>query len=211
MEPFPGQAASESSMARRGPKWWRDTFEFINRATGGNEYESGAVDINPDKLWHIGSYWTGGAGKFIERSYRTGAAASGYDPFDLVPENYELQPGDVPIVRIFLGGHNEYQDMAEYYEFRDDIRAKTEAVMNLQGKFEEEGYENVKILNNIGNNVDKKLSQIRKFIKHAEENLKDDRAKQARIINELEEEQRLLILDYNKNYLKYVKGRTDLD
>ena len=211
MEPFPGQAASQSSMARRGPQWWRDTFAFINKATGGNEYESGPFDINPDKLWHIASYWTGGAGKFIERSYRTGAAASGYDPFDLVPENYELQPGDVPIVRIFLGGHNEYQDMAEYYEFRDDIKAKTKAAKNIEGKSEEEGYENVKILNDIGNTVDTKLRQIRKDIKWAEKNLKDDRAKQAERINELEEEQRLLILDYNKNYLKYVKGKTNLD
>ena len=141
---IPGQAASQSSMARRGPQWWRDTFAFINKATGGNEYESGPFDINPDKLWHIGSYWTGGAGKFIERSYKTGAAASGYDPFDLVPENYELQPGDVPIVRIFLGGHNEYQDMAKYYEFRDDIKAKTKAAKNIEGKSEEEGYENVR-------------------------------------------------------------------
>ena len=71
------------------------------------------------------------------------------------------------------------------------------------------GYESVNVLKDIGFKVDKKLRQVRKDLEYAKKNMEEP--KRTRVINDLEESRRMLLLNYNKQYLKYVKGRTDLD
>ena len=202
-EPFPGEEVADALLSKRGPEWWKDTFKFINEATGGNEFESGALDVNPDKLWHIGAYWTGGTGKFIDRTANIGRAAMGYD------DDRDWNPNDFPLVRVFLGSHSEFQDMADYYKFRSDVNAKAKAVKEGVVGQDTKGYESVNVLKDIGFKVDKQLRQVRKDLEYAKKNMEEPR--RTREINDLEESRRMLLLNYNKQYLKYVKGRTDLD
>ena len=201
-EPFPGEEVADALLSKRGPEWWKDTFKFINEATGVMSL-SGALDVNPDKLWHIGAYWTGGTGKFIDRTANIGRAAMGYD------DDRDWNPNDFPLVRVFLGSHSEFQDMADYYKFRSDVNAKAKAVKEGVVGQDTKGYESVNVLKDIGFKVDKQLRQVRKDLEYAKKNMEEPR--RTREINDLEESRRMLLLNYNKQYLKYVKGRTDLD
>jgi hypothetical protein len=45
---------------------------WVNKVTGGSEKVSGKVDVSPETLEHLLDTFTGGTGRFIERSYRTG-------------------------------------------------------------------------------------------------------------------------------------------
>ena len=48
------------------------TTTWVNKVTGGSEKVSGKVDVSPETLEHLLDTFTGGTGRFIERSYRTG-------------------------------------------------------------------------------------------------------------------------------------------
>ena len=83
---------------------------WLNNVTGGNEIESGWVDISPATLDHLYEAFTGQTGKFIERSYRTGK--------QLFKDGKVEKWKDVPILRQIIGEPYPY---TTYYKMRDLI------------------------------------------------------------------------------------------
>ena len=72
--PF-GTEVPESSLAFRSPDWVQEMTQELSIMTGGTEYISGDVEINPDPYYYVlQSYW-GGAGDFVEDVATTGMAA----------------------------------------------------------------------------------------------------------------------------------------
>jgi hypothetical protein len=95
------------------------TAEWINRLTGGNKFEPGAVSPYPDDLQHLWDFALGGLGRFVSNSRKAIA--------DTV-DGIEVPPDRLPFVRNIVGpdatdpsGHQE-----EYYKRRTEEQARTQ-------------------------------------------------------------------------------------
>jgi len=85
----------------------------MNRLTGGNKIEPGAISVSPESIEHVWDFFTGGPGKQASRMGKLlGAIHEGEAP--------SLK--DVPILRRVMRGPNEYHDSQAYREDRDDVK-----------------------------------------------------------------------------------------
>ena len=203
---FPGQNLPASSLASRSPEWMKDAASFLNEATGGNEFEAGYLDGNPDKLWHVFEYYGGGAYRFGKNTFNTLE-----EPIKHIQglsdsearESAGKALSTAPVARIFYGTTNDRQDVADYYEFRGKVRSAAQAQKELG--LQEEKYINSVQLNEIGKATDRQLRRIRRDIKASEKI--EDPVKKSRDINQLYNERMQIIKSFNKQYLQYYEGR----
>jgi len=72
--------------------WSKSLTKYLNDSTGGNTFRGGWIDISPEQIDHLFSAYTGGVGRLITRSIRTGEDLSAGRPLDL---------DQVPFVRNF--------------------------------------------------------------------------------------------------------------
>jgi hypothetical protein len=88
---------------KRTAEWAKRLAEFGNYATGGNQFESGAIEsipgigkyvASPDAIDYVFDYFTGGVGKFTNNVLNTGLAAAGKREFTMTT---------TPFVRRFYG------------------------------------------------------------------------------------------------------------
>ncbi len=101
----------------------RELAQYVNEATGGNEYYSGYLDYSPEDIEHFAEYFAGGAGRFINRVAKLGWAAAMGDQVEL---------HDVPFVRkVFTGGRDVTQRV-RYYETRNSVKAAHDAVRRMR-------------------------------------------------------------------------------
>ena len=80
---------------------------WLNKVSGGSEKVSGAIDISPETVEHLLTAFTGGAGKFIERSHRTGKQL-------LAGETPPLK--EIPFVRTVVSEPSKYTALYKMYD-----------------------------------------------------------------------------------------------
>jgi len=73
------------------PEAYISTADWLNKATGGDEFEAGALDMSPDTMEYLVGYYFSGTGRMLNRLYKV--ASSGGD----------VNPNDVPVLRSFVG------------------------------------------------------------------------------------------------------------
>jgi hypothetical protein len=88
---------------------FKSAAETINKFTGGNDKEPGAVDVYPDSLEYLWGWLTGGVGRFVSQTAQTAQSA--------VDLNFE--PKKTPFVRSFYGSVDDASKKAEYYNERE--------------------------------------------------------------------------------------------
>ncbi|MEH6578593.1 MAG: LPD38 domain-containing protein [Amphritea sp.] len=123
--PF-GTPKPDSSLSRRStPEGYKAIAEFLNEVSGGSQWRSGAIDINPDVMRYFVDYFSGGAGAFVASK---------------VPKNaYNLYNGvELPAHRtVFLSRINgkvlPYDDQSKFYDRRDEIGQIQEEFKALRG------------------------------------------------------------------------------
>ncbi|MBW3099196.1 LPD38 domain-containing protein [Pseudohoeflea coraliihabitans] len=115
-EIYPAANPFDQSPAPDSQRAWRSTHpiakdgaEWLNWITGGNEIESGAIDIHPDTLEHMWGYFTGGIGRFFAQGVETGQRTL----------EGEFEPKKTPYVRTFYGQMDERSQKNEYYRQRE--------------------------------------------------------------------------------------------
>ena len=126
-EDFPGSAPTPDSSKGMlsTPQFMKDAAIFLNEFTGGNEQQSGGIDISPDVANHLLNSFTGGAGVFATRSAEYARKLrSG--------EKIELR--EIPFVRKIQGEADLRESQSNYYDRRDDIRQIVNRVDNLKGR-----------------------------------------------------------------------------
>ncbi|MBT8152913.1 hypothetical protein KMP13_03220 [Epibacterium ulvae] len=95
--------------------------EGLNRATGGNRAQSGAIDISPEYIDHIMAFATGGAGRFAGRvSDTTSKLLSG--EFDITESHR------IPVARSVHTGTGVWIDRDRYYRFRTEVLEAVEGI-----------------------------------------------------------------------------------
>ena len=203
-ENFPmGTPKPDASLGRRTtPQVFKDMASFINEVTGGNEYESGAVDFSPESMYYIYKFAIGGTGKFLTNAAETAGTA-----IDIAKgENKELEARKVPFVRKVYGEPNKYVDQANFFDRFDELRQKHDAVQARAAS--EKDMNNRSRINNVLNTykeVTKKLKEIRKQKKKVESTVFDPITRTEKL-NQLDEKYYRLIKKANRAYNEKIKN-----
>ena len=192
--PF-GTPVPEYQLAYKSPKFLKDMAQWMNESTGGSEYTPGAIDFNPDRLYHYWNFYIGGAGRFVSR---TGTLI--YNSAQMIKEGewVKMTLSDLPLVRNVYGEIGEHYD---YDKFRDNLITTKQLLDEYEDpktRGEKSRYGNIYLLSNEAKRTEKMLKTNREKIRLAEqmENYVD---RQNRIF-ELYEEQRLIMMRFNKLY-----------
>ncbi len=173
-EPFPGSVPKSNSQ-----QYWtstsplfKNTAEFLNEATGGSEYVSGAIDFNPAALEYIYDYFTGGLGAFVRRTYDT---AANKIPEALNGDLAAIEANDFPFFRKLYGNVSERVSFEDYFNKVNHVLARGEElksaiksgdpqeVKSVRARFADELkiYPAVKSLANRRNQLASQLRKIR--------------------------------------------------
>lgn len=125
-ENFPGGTPKpESTLGRRStPEAYKAFANWLNTATGGSQYRSGAVDINPDKMKYWIDYVSGGMGRFTGKTID--AAAKTYNGIDIPPQQ-------IPFLGKISGKVMPYADQQKMYDHIDELRQYNAELKALSG------------------------------------------------------------------------------
>lgn len=173
-EPFPGsvpKANSQQYWTSTSP-FFKNTADFLNQATGGSEYVSGAIDLNPAVLEYIYDYFTGGLGAFVRRTYDT---ATNKLPAALNGDLEALEVNDIPLFRKLYGNVSERISFEDYFNKVNHVLARGEElksaiksgdparVKDVRARFADELkiYPAIRALANRRNQLASQLRQVR--------------------------------------------------
>lgn len=123
---FPGGTPKpESSLGRRSsPEAYKAFANWLNTSTGGSQYRSGAVDINPDIMKYWIDYMSGGMGRFAGKTID--AAAKTYNGIDIPPQQ-------IPFLGKISGKVMPYADQQSMYDHIDELRQYNAELKSLSG------------------------------------------------------------------------------
>ena len=105
--PFATAPKPDSQLGRGKRTFFEGTAKALNKASGGDKYTSGFVDVNPDLMAFWADFMFGGTGKFIRRTSELPAKLF---------EGKEVDPREVPFLRVFAAQTDDYNARNKYYE-----------------------------------------------------------------------------------------------
>lgn len=125
-ENFPGGTPKpESTLGRRStPEAYKAFADWLNRVSGGSQYRSGGLDINPDKMKYWIDYVSGGMGRFTGKTID--AAAKTYNGIDIPPQQ-------IPFLGKISGKVMPYADQQAMYDHIDELRQYNAELKSLSG------------------------------------------------------------------------------
>jgi uncharacterized protein YoaH (UPF0181 family) len=165
----------------------------INTATGGNEARPGTIDLSPEWIDYMTSYFLGGAGDVFRRSA---------DVISRVYNGEEIPIKDVPLVRRFAGEKSEYFDTQKFIENLKEAQTNLEEYKRY-GKAQDEGMLGFA---KMGQSLQIKFGKMHQAAKKAEEQMPPAEAKAFK--KELEQMESEGKLSYNKDVMDYVRSKT---
>ncbi|ECD9469702.1 hypothetical protein CM24_002911 [Salmonella enterica subsp. enterica] len=120
-----GTPKPDSTLGRRStPEVYKSFANWLNTATGGSQYRSGAVDINPDSMKYWIDYISGGTGRFIGQT--VDAAAKTYNGIDIPAQQ-------VPFLGKLSGQVMPYADQQKMYDHIDELSQYNAELKSLSG------------------------------------------------------------------------------
>lgn len=186
----------DSSRAKRSTsQLYRDIAEWMNDATGGSLYRSGAVDVSPDGMQYLQEYLLGGLGRFVNRSSDLAAKINS-------PENEDVTPSDIPIVRYFFGEPSDYADKLDYYNYIDSATQVFKEASETTGPARQEfvaEFGKVVALEPLYKETQKQLRKLRQQKKQVEKT-QSDPVKAYDQVQRIEAEMQRLFDQFNKRY-----------
>lgn len=148
----------------------------INELTGGNEVRAGRLDVSPETIGQVFDFFTGSAGKFVERlaTLPRGilkASQGEMDWADVV--------GDIPMTRKVYGAVPSYVDTIRYQDLRKEILTVADELKLAQTT------KDTKRLSEIRSSASSELKMV-EMVKHTEQSLKELRTERTRLKSVLE-------------------------
>lgn len=120
-----GTPKPDSTLGRRStPEVYKSFANWLNTTTGGSQYRSGAVDINPDSMKYWIDYISGGTGRFIGQT--VDAAAKTYNGIDIPSQQ-------IPFLGKISGQVMPYADQQTMYDRIDELRQYNAELKSLHG------------------------------------------------------------------------------
>ncbi len=100
------------------PDMWKDLAAFMNEVTGGDQYEPGFIDQEPEVFRHVYSAFSGDIGRTVGRLSRLAEAVTDEEAMEIMGTSRE----DVPWLRTFVGTVTERDRDTVYRELRADTQ-----------------------------------------------------------------------------------------
>jgi hypothetical protein len=196
--PF-GTPKPESQLGRRmTPQAYKNISTFLNEATGGSEYTSGSIDINPDKIYHVFNFAVGGTGRFITNAAES--VGAGIEKLQGAPGDIEARK--IPFLRKVYGEPSRFSDQADYYDRRDEIaQLKDELLSDYKNKKDDPKYKGVVELSSRLKMADKQLYGFRKLRDRAMKI--EDPIERAIKLKDIEEKMDAVIDKFNSHYHRF--------
>ncbi|EAM8780422.1 hypothetical protein B1R06_26090 [Salmonella enterica] len=120
-----GTPKPDSTLGRRStPEVYKSFANWLNTTTGGSQYRSGAIDINPDSMKYWIDYISGGTGRFIGQT--VDAAAKTYNGIDIPDQQ-------VPFLGKLSGQVMLYADQQKMYDHIDELSQYNAELKSLSG------------------------------------------------------------------------------
>ncbi len=153
--PF-GTPSPDSSLGRQStPEMYKKLATWLNETSGGSEFRSGDIDVNPDVMQYLIDYFGGSAYAFFasklpEYAYRKAAGMV-------------VEPGSTPFLSRIQGRVLPYQDMDLFYSRRDEIAQRYDEYRSLPDseRARYEGRDKLR-LRGLLKNSESQLSRLRK-------------------------------------------------
>ena len=191
--PFDTSPKPESELGRKGGNLWtKELTRVLNKISGGSEFRSGSIDINPDTIDFVMESYSGGMGKFLSRSANTVEK--------IITGNWdEIEPRKVPFLRVFYGQSPKYANVQDFYsrsilvnQMQEEVKARI--ISGPEAK-------RVSKVFYLGKNIRKQLSKLKKR-EDAVMQIKDADTRKEKM-KKLEELRYKLVADYNKQYERF--------
>jgi len=191
--PFDTSPKPESELGRKGGnRWTKELTRLLNKISGGSEFRSGSIDINPDAIDFIMESYSGGMGKFVSRSANT--------VDKIITGNWDqIEPRQVPFLRVFYGQSPKYANVQEFYtrsilvnQMQEEVKAGI--ISGAEAK-------RVSKVFYLGKNIRKQLSALKKR-EDVVMQIKDADVQKEKM-KRLEELRYKLVADYNKQYERF--------
>lgn len=86
------------------PEVYTDLAQALNEGTGGDMFQSGAIDLSPNTMQYLVGYYLSGAGRNVDRLVK------------MATSNERIEAADVPFLRSFAGdSSNDTRSLSERY------------------------------------------------------------------------------------------------
>jgi hypothetical protein len=168
----------------------------VNSLTGGSQFESGWLDVNPEHMDYLFGYAFGGMGKFLSNNAVTVMnAAQGELPV----------ANNVPFFRRFVGDNGDYATLNNFY----DLRAKAQTSKKIIDSYEDAGdkesaarfrsrFPDLIYVADRVRGADNQLKSIQRQINKAKKNKALTAAERERIISNLSDSRMKLVYNVLK-------------
>ena len=113
-----------SELSMNSKEHFQVMAKWLNEATGGSQFERGGIDVSPDAIEHVFEFATGGLGRFINRAIGTTEKKALGIP---------LEDNDILFYRKISANPAKYLSSANYYEVKNQVLAKEDALKGLRG------------------------------------------------------------------------------
>jgi len=187
---------------------WRYVTSKVNELAGsGNEYESGWLDVSPDMLKYLFTYYAGGAGTFAERVFVLPSAIK-----EAKELGTDIDPNKIPFYRRIVGEINSRPDTEQYYERRETILRKKAQAENQQltsserSRYQKENKTYLQVIP-LSKGTEKKLKQLyaaRRQINQLREKYPERALQYAQQEMKIQDDIDKVIDNFNKNYDRIV-------
>lgn len=145
--------------------------QFLNKISGGDTYIEGKLDIRPDVLDYLASFYAAGLGRFAMRSINFADKA-------IAGEMDKLENRQYPVLRLIYGQPSKYEHLDTYYNNRNKILQYVEQRDDKRGvdriNFQRENAKLLRLEERLKAS-DKELRQIRKAKRNAENYMSEER------------------------------------
>lgn len=193
-ERMPGETTPSSQLSKNAPDWMREVFKDINELTGGSVERSGAIDANPDYIWHWMESYYGGLGNTIGKTVKTGRAL-----FEGAP----VSPYDVPLMSTVYKEKSRTYHPRLYRERKLEIQQLYDEYNNPEARQPDptkQLYRGVGTLNNEIKQVEKTMKELRRQERLVRNSMTMDYAEKQNRLTDIRDAQFRVYLLFNKMY-----------
>ena len=193
-ELMPGETTPSSQLSKNAPDWMREVFKDINELTGGSVERSGAIDANPDYIWHWMESYYGGLGNTIGKTAKTGRAL-----FEGAP----VSPYDVPLMSTVYKEKSRTYHPRLYRERKLEVQQLYDEYNNPEARQPDptrQLYRGIGTLNNEIKQVEKTMKELRRQERLVRNSMTMDYAEKQNRLTDIRDAQFRVYLLFNKMY-----------
>jgi len=198
---------SENVNPRQAGGWAHQMARGLNKVSGGNQVEAGAIDVNPGTIENLWRNATGGTGVFLSDVFANIPMKA------LTPES-DLTAKDIPLLRNFYGSVDETNNASLFYERRKAINEAAATQKRYDhADMERPADKDFEALVDLSRSAARYTKQLSRMRREEIEIALDEtatRAEKAARTKELKRERDETIMEFNTEFMEVMREKRDV-